>query len=262
MTVDADHARVDAAVLWKNGEEQKTRHALVRQAQKEFPDAWNLQRDAYLSGFEHQPDPFKMYPNIVREKETRRITRVTRQDGEVRLHVEDFFGHEQYGIESNRPLSEDYRPDEDVLIADGVSSARAFVTETHDAESVVQVTAFEDPSEGWKLDYTRPLPPAEDPHAPGLFPPGGTYLRKFAPVGTPHYYWGRVDHEWDIVHGKHDRRVIPRFVDAIGCLALDGRSGTTAKDLAQHHEVTREITTHGNRPCLNATTPIPRRPSR
>ncbi|MFO7905056.1 MAG: hypothetical protein R6U98_20495 [Pirellulaceae bacterium] len=217
---------------------------LIAEARKEFPRAWNLQRDAYLSGFEHQPNPFKMYPNIVREKETRRITRLTRKDGEVLLHVEDFLGHEQYGIESNRPLSEDYRPDEEVLVADGVDSVRAFVIATHDAEGVVRVTAFEDPSEGWKLEYARPVPAAENPHAPGVFPPGGTYLRKFAPVGTPRYYWGRVDHEWDIVHGEYGRRVIPRFVDAIGCLALDGRSGTTAKDLAQHHEVTREITSH------------------
>ncbi|MGM0486532.1 MAG: hypothetical protein ACQESR_07195 [Planctomycetota bacterium] len=116
---------------------------LIAEARKEFPRAWNLQRDTYLSGFEHQPNPFKMYPNIVREKETRRITRLTRKDGEVLLHVEDFLGHEQYGIESNRPLSEDYRPDEEVLVADGVDSVRAFVIATHDAEGVVRVTAFE-----------------------------------------------------------------------------------------------------------------------
>ena len=32
---------------------------------------------------------------------------------------------------------------------------------------------------------------------PGLFPPGGCYLRKFNPVGTPCFYWGRLDKEWD-----------------------------------------------------------------
>ncbi len=217
---------------------------LIAEAQQDFPHAWNLQRDAYLAGFEHQPDPFKNFPNIVREQETRRITAVARTEDVVSLHVEDFFGHEQYGIPSNRPLSEDYHPGDEILIADGVHSARAFVVAAHDAVGVVNVTDFDDPADGWKIDYTRPLPETENPDAPGLFPPGGTYLRKFAPVGTPRYYWGRVNHEWDIVYGRYGRRAIPRFADAIGCLAIDGRSGTTAKDLAQHHEVTREITRH------------------
>ncbi len=217
---------------------------LIAEAQAEYPHAWNLQRDAYLAGFEHQPDPLKNFPNIVRERETRRIISMTREDDEVLLHVEDFFGHEQYGIESDRPLTEDYHAGNEILIADGENSARAFVVSADDTERVVRVTDFDDPAEGWKLDYVRPLPDSENPHAPGLFPPGGTYLRMFDPVGTPHYYWGRVDQEWDIVHGEYGRGVIPRFASAIGCLAIDGQSGTTAKDLAQHHEVTRRITSY------------------
>jgi len=217
---------------------------LIAEAQKTFPEAWNLQRDAYLAGFEHQPQLMKYFPNIVREKETRRIAAITREDGEAWLHVEDFFGHEQYGIPSGRPVSADYHAGDEVLIADGVSSARAHVLSADDELGVVRVTDFEDPPGGWKIDYTRPLPVEEDPNAPGLFPPGGAYLRKFDPVGTPHYYWCRVNHEWDIVHGEYGRRVIPRFASAIGCTAIDGASGTTAKDLAQHHEVTREITSH------------------
>jgi len=217
---------------------------LIARAQEAFPDSWNLQRDAYLAGFEHQPNPMKKFPNIVRERETRRITRVTRDGGEALLHVEDFFGHEQYGIESGRPVDADYHPGDEVLIADGENSARAFVVGADSEAGIVRVTDFEDPSPGWLLAYSAPLPREEDPDAPGLFPPGGTYLRKFDPVGTPHYYWGRVNHEWDIVHGTYGRRVIPRFASAIGCLAIDGGSGTTAKDLAQHHEVTRRITAH------------------
>ncbi|HDP34232.1 MAG TPA: hypothetical protein ENN29_03880, partial [Candidatus Hydrogenedentes bacterium] len=155
-----------------------------------------------------------------------------------------FFGHEQYGIASNRPVSEDYHPGDEVLIADGVNSACAFVITAHDNARTVRVTDFDDPPAGWQLEYTRPLPVAENPDAPGFFPPGGAYLRKFNPVGTPRYYWGRVDHEWDIIQGTYGRRVIPRFADAIGCLAIDGQTGTTAKDLAQHHDVTRVITRH------------------
>jgi hypothetical protein len=130
------------------------------------------------------------------------------------------------------------------LIADGIHSARARVISADDAESSVRVTDFDGPPEDWRIAYARPLPREEVLNAPGLFPPGGTYLRKFDPVGTPRYYWGRVNHEWDIVHGQYGRRVIPRFADAIGCLAIDGAAGTTAKDLAQHHEVTRVIASH------------------
>ncbi|HDP35124.1 MAG TPA: hypothetical protein ENN29_08465, partial [Candidatus Hydrogenedentes bacterium] len=61
---------------------------LIAQAQETYPHAWNLQRDAYLSGFEHQLNPFKNFPNIVREQETRRITEITRENGEVLLYVE------------------------------------------------------------------------------------------------------------------------------------------------------------------------------
>ncbi len=215
---------------------------LIAEAQEDYSRAWTLQRDAYLAGFEHQPQFMKAFPNIVREKETRRITEITREDGDALLHVEDFFGHEQYGIESNRPVSADYHEGDEVLIADGVNSARAHVISAENG--LVRVTDFEDPSQGWKIEYTRPLPEEENPDAPGLFPPGGAYLRKFDPVGTPRYYWGRVNHEWDIVHGEYGRRVIPRFASAIGCLSIDGGSGTTAKDLAQHHEVTRRITSH------------------
>lgn len=217
-------------------------YELIARAQEDYPDAWNLQRDAYLAGFEHQPVLMKKLPNIVRERETRRIVRIVHEGDEAVLHVADFFGHEQYGIESGRPVEDDYRPGNEILIADGVNSARARVHSAGDG--TVRVTTFADPADGWKIEYSAPLPREEDPNAPGLFPPGGTYLRKFDPVGTPRYYWGRLNHEWDIVHDTYGRRVIPRFTSAIGCLSIDGGSGTTAKDLAQHHEVTRRITSH------------------
>ncbi len=217
---------------------------LIAEAQETYPRAWTLQRDAYLSGFEHQPDPFKNQPNIVREQETRRIVAITQEESGVVLRVEDVFGHEQYGIESDRPVSADYHVDDEILIADGIHSARAFVTAVDDEAQTVQVTPFYMPEDGWQLEYVAPLPDTPRRHAPGLFPPGGAYLRKFDPVGTPHYYWERLHYEWDIVHGQYGRHVIPRFADAIGCIAIDGQSGTTAKDLAQHHEVTRVITRH------------------
>ena len=40
----------------------------------------------------------------MRERETRRVADIEPDGGETVLRVEDFFGHEQYGIASGRPL--------------------------------------------------------------------------------------------------------------------------------------------------------------
>jgi len=219
-------------------------YAMMAEARPAYPRAWRLLRDAYLTGFEYQPNFFKAYPNIVREKQTRRITAVTRRENDVLLSVEDFFGCEQYGIEPGRALSGDYHAGDEVLIADGFESARARVIAADDAAGTVRVTAFDAPPQPWRIEYERPLPAEENPDAPGLFPPGGTYLRKFDPPGTPCYYWGRLHHEWDLLHRRYGLTPIPRFADAPGDLSIDGSFGTTAKSLVQLHEVTRAITGH------------------
>ena len=219
-------------------------YQMMAEARKTYPHAWNLLRDAYLVGFEYQPNPFKAYPNLVRERETRRITAIETRNGGVQLTVEDFFGHAQYGIRSDRPLSEDYRPGDQILVADGIQSARGTVAAVDDQTRTVLLDGLDEAAEPWQLEYPQPLPTAEDPHSPGLFPPGGTYLRKFDPPGTAHYYWGRVHHEWDLLVKQFGFRVIPRFAGAPGDLSIDGRSGTTAKCLVQLHQVTREITSH------------------
>jgi len=218
---------------------------LMDQVRQSSPRAWSLQRDFWLTGMERQPKLLSgNLPGIVRELETRRIVAINAQAEHVRLRLEDFFGHQQYGIASNRPLAGDYRPGDEVLIADGVSSARATVVSVDDAERSIVVTAFDTPNGGWKLDYAGPLPEQEDPLAPGLFPPGGCHLVKFRPVGTPRYFWRRLDHEWDMAIRRFDRRVLVNFADAPGDLAIDGRNWTTAKDYAQLHEVVHAITTH------------------
>ncbi len=50
----------------------------------------------------------KNLPNIVRERETRHISAIESAGNESVLSVEDFFGHEQYGIPTGRKLSQDY----------------------------------------------------------------------------------------------------------------------------------------------------------
>lgn len=220
-------------------------YELMAQVRKTSPRAWSLQRDFWMTGMEHQPQFLSgNLPNLVRERETRRITAIRPNEATILLEVEDFFGHEQYGIPAGRPLSGDYHPGDEVLIADGVHSARAKVFAVQERDQRLLVTPFPVPAGGWKLAYQRPLPRAEDPNAPGLFPPGGCYLRKFAPAGTPAYYWGRLDHEWDLDQRRFHRRLLPNFADAPGDLAIDGRNWTTAKDYVELHTVVRAITGH------------------
>jgi hypothetical protein len=223
-------------------------YELMDRVRQQYPAAWSLQRDISMTGMEHQPR-FLLggLPNVVRERETRRVTAFEKRDKGMLVCVEDFFGHQQYGIECNRPLTDDYHAGDEVLIADGVSHVTAKVLGVVDdfAESrSLLVTSFEAPSGGWRIDYNRPLPKQEDPDAPGLFASGGCYLRKLRPAGTPHFYWGRIDKEWDIVHRRFGRRLVVNFVDAPGDLSVDGRNWTYPKDYVEYHEVVRAFTGH------------------
>jgi len=220
-------------------------YELMDRVRRKAPRAWSLQRDFWMTGMDAEPTLLApRLPNLVRERQTRRIVAIEpRRDGTA-LRVEDFFGHEQYGIPSGRPPSDDYHPGDEVLVADHQHDARAKVIGADDATATVLVTDFETPDGGWKLEYAAPLPKQEDPHAPGLFPPGGCFLRKFDPPGTPVYYWARLDREWDLVHRRFRRRLLPNFADAPGDLSIDGRNWTTAKDYAELHAVVREITGH------------------
>jgi hypothetical protein len=218
---------------------------LMAQVRKTAPRAWSLQRDFWLTGTEHRPQLFShALPNIVRERETRRVTAIDEHPDGRLLKVEDFFGHEQYGVPSGRPVSGDYRPGDEVIVTDGVHNSKAKVVKADDTARTVLVSGLETPKGGWKLGYDKPLPKKEDLNAPGLFPPGGCHLIKFRPHGTPVYYWGRLDKEWDLSVRTYGRRVMPNFADAPGDISADGRPWTTAKDYAQLHEVVRTIAGH------------------
>jgi hypothetical protein len=219
---------------------------LMAEARKRYPNAWSLQRDFWLTGSEHRPQglfPVNL-PNIVRERETRRIAAIEPQEGGVLLRVEDVYGHEQYGIPDGRPVGEDFRTGDEVLIADGIHDARTKVLATDSKIGTVTVASLATPSVGWNIAYAGPLPKHEDPDAPGLFPPGGCYLRKFNPHGTACYYWGRLDKEWDLACRRQGRRVVVNFADAPGDLSRDGRSWTTVKDYVQWHAVANSIAGH------------------
>jgi hypothetical protein len=211
-----------------------------------YPKAFGVQRDFWLTGgqLSDPPDWFQIQPQIMREQETRHITSIEDISGAAVLTLEDFFGHQQYGIVSDRPLSADYHAGDVVLVADDQQSSQATVQAVNDANHTVQVSPLAYPAGTWLLDYDEPLPTEEDPRKPGLFPTGGCYLRKFNPVGTPKYFWGRLDTEWDLAVFTYGRRMHVNFCDAPGDTALDGRSWTTAKDYAQLHDVIYDISDH------------------
>ena len=221
-------------------------YELMAEARKQHPRAWSFQRDFWTTGTEFRTPgllPVNL-PNVVRERETRRVAGIERFDKSVVLRVEHFFGHEQYGIAGGRPVGEDYHPGDEVLIADGVHDARTKVIAADSVAGTVTVETVVNPPGGWKIAYDGPLPEREDPDAPGLFALGGCYLRKFKPHGTACYYWGRLDKEWDLAHRRYGRRLLPNLADAPGDLSRDGRSWTTVKDYAQWHEVARTIAGH------------------
>lgn len=126
---------------------------LMAEARKQHPAAWSFQRDFWLMGSEFRPSPFLPVnlPNIVRERETRRIAAIEPRDGTIVLRVEDFFGHRQYGITSGRPLGDDYHPGDLVLVADGVHDARTKVIAADSGAGTVTVAPIATPPGGWKI---------------------------------------------------------------------------------------------------------------
>ena len=211
-----------------------------------YPRAWVLKRDFWLTGMQHEPVrsffPSSL-PNIVRELETRRIAAITPADQGWLLKVGDFRGHEQYGIPSDRPLREDFQPGFEVLIADGKNFVRPRVITVDEAARTVLVDRFEMPKGGFLIDDPAKGERQPLPGTVGLFPDGGCYLRRFAPAGTPHYYWGRLDQEWDISR-RYGWRVMVNFADAPGDLSNKGQNWCPPKDYAELHQTVRSITSH------------------
>jgi hypothetical protein len=224
-------------------------YRMMTEAQKLHPRAWRYQRDIWMTATDDRKPEWHMFmdpkvPNLVRERETRRIARMEDRPVGVLLHLEDFFGCEQYGVPAGRPLSDDYKPGYEVLVADGVSDARSKVLEADDDARTILLAPLPKPKSPWLLDYQAPPPKEEDPQAPGLFAAGGTHLRRFDPPGTPVYYWGRLDKEWDLAHKTGGRRLVVNFVEAPSDLSLTGREYTRPKDYAQWHEAVRTIAGH------------------
>jgi len=222
-----------------------------------YPNQWTLaSKDGSVSSFAYRPDGLIPWykANAVRELETRRIYDMQTSGTTRILYVEDFYGHEQYhgprdtvATPDNRPISAEYQPGDVVSIADGVNFVTATVVsilDTTGSQQSLEVTGFADPDGGWLIPYAGILPTVEDPRAPGLFPPGGCYLRTFSRMGTPRYYWGRIDKEFDTTVNDYDERLVVTFWQAPGDLSYSGREQDKAKDNAELWQAVYDIVYH------------------
>lgn len=224
-------------------------NALMARAREAHPRAWMLKRDPWLTQNEDRKPSWAIFMdpkfmNIVRERETRRVAALEPCDQGTRLRLEDLFGHEQYGVPSNRLLSEDFHPGDRVLVADGVNTQAAKVVALDDAARTVVVDALAAPPGGWLLAYQEPAPTADDADAPGRFRAGGCTLRKLDPPGTACFFWGRLDKEWDQDVKRLRRRLVVNFTDATSHLSIDGLAWSTVKDPVQWHDAARTIAGH------------------
>ena len=172
------------------------------------PDAFPLQRDWPLTGDFWMNGVWDGNPNVVREKETRRIVDIQAVSGRTLLFVTDLEEGPLYRTPPGRPPSADYHVGDVVGVADRGKFELSVVEDVDDAAGVVAVRTLQTPPGAWLIDYPGSHPP-DNPDTPDNFSKPLCYLRKFSPVGTPVYYWDRVDDEWDIVHGRPRARRVP-----------------------------------------------------
>jgi hypothetical protein len=214
-------------------------------------DAFSLQRDWPMTSDYWHNGILDGNPNVVRERETRQIVAVEDGEDETTLTLTDLEEGPLYGIPPGRPLSEDYHVGDVVTIADREKHEVATVRSVDDDAGTVKVSALETPAADWILEYEGSHPPG-NPEVPDNFTLPLCYLRKLYPVGTPVYYWTRIDDEWDIVHGQYGRRLqvnfsyIPLDLSRQPVPGSIGGHGSVypPKDDLQWHEFVREITLH------------------
>ncbi|MEW6741513.1 MAG: hypothetical protein AB1486_02040 [Planctomycetota bacterium] len=226
-------------------------YALMHRVRATRPEAWSLQRDWPLTSDYWHNGVFDGNPNVVRERETRRVIRVRHVGGTTQLTVTDLEEGPLFGIPPHRAPSTDFHAGDRVTVADREKYEVAEVLEVDDASNTVTVTLLQKPPEAWELDYPGSRPP-DNPEVPDNFTLPLCYLRKLAPPGTPTYYWRRLDDEWDIVHATYGRRLVVNFSYVPLDLAREpvpahpGGHGSISppKDWLQWHEFVRQTVFH------------------
>lgn len=226
-------------------------YEMMAEISRRNPNIWSLQRDYSITEDFWFNGVWDGNPNLVREKETRRISHMTQKGDTTVLAVEDFYGHEQYGIQDNRPLSEDYHPGDVVLVADRHKSEVSIVRSVNEDTKTVIISQLRGSPDSWVLDYSGAIP-KDIPETPGNFSLPRCYLRKFKPSGTPVYFWDRLDAEMDLVHKKLGRRLIVNFASTPTDLSENGVPGhpggnsspTKPKDYIEYWKFVYTVTDH------------------
>ncbi len=223
------HGQLFAGIIKPNYNTSKMFHQLdsykmMQEVSRKYPTVWSLQRDYSLTEDFWFNGVWDGNPNLVREKETRQIKHVSDTDNLTILTIEDFYGHLQYGIESNRPPSADYKKDDTILIADRAKSETAQIVHVNDKDNTITITKLKHPANSWVLDYPGSTP-IDFPETPGHFGLPRCYLRKFKPSGTPVYFWDRINAEMDLIHKEFGRRLVVNFASVPVDLSSNGLPG-------------------------------------
>jgi hypothetical protein len=230
---------------------QEPVYTLLDAARADAPEFMLQQRDWPLfADFWQANGFFDGNPNLVRERETRRITRMLNGGTYTALTVADMLEAPLYNIAPNRPLSTDYHAGDKVLVCDRYRCENATVLSANDTLRQVNVSRLDTPPSGWTLDWAGSTP-ADNPATPDNFSlPLGT-LRKLSPAGTPRFYWNRLDDEWDR-HVRHGRRPHVNFAapsydlsrTALGQDPSGGDSPYPPKDWTEWHDVVKAVVFH------------------
>jgi hypothetical protein len=183
--------------------DQEGAYDLMQEAAARAPGFLEEQRDFPWMGDYWQATFFDGNPNLVRERETRRILQFTDLAAETELTLTDLVEGPLYGIAPNRPLSADYHVGDRVLVCDATRSEVRTVLSVSDSTGKIRVEKLATPAAQWTPGDPSSAP-ADDPDTPDHFTHPLAALRKFSPSGTPVYYWTRLDDELDqhVAHGR------------------------------------------------------------
>jgi hypothetical protein len=190
--------------------DQEAVYQLMDEARERAPEFMLQHRDALWLG-DYFKNFFDGVPNLVRERETRRITAFEDLGDRTRLTLTDLVEHELYGVPAGRPLSGDYAVGERVLVCDVDQSEVREILAIDDGADTIEVERLAAPIEEW-VPGDPDAGPEDDPDVPDHFTYPLAALRKYEHAGTQVYYWTRLHDELD-QHVSHGRKPLVRLDD-------------------------------------------------
>lgn len=231
--------------------DQEPVYDLIDEAKQDAPEFMYLQRDwPLMADYWSGGGFFDGNPNLVRERETRRILSMAAAGADDALTLADLVEGPLYGIAPNRPLSADYQVGDKVLVCDRNKSEQATVKGINDATKRLTISRLVNRPASWQFDYFGSQP-SDNPATPDNFSYPLGAVRKYQPSGTPVFYWTRLDHEWD-QHLAHGRQPIVNIEGTPYDLCRIGRGNTSfgnscpdrPKDYLEWHIVIKALVDH------------------